>query len=192
MSQKLVIFCPYSDTKTHRNTIKHTPNPKHAQKMGIFCPFCYHFCHEFTRLRRFRLHALSHTPVNVRKNTNEQTSSHATHILYKMTLANPASMRGLEKLWRSVQNEHKKHALFLCDCSSISVRISVLFYATQYAHGKISTGKKKSIRVGDAAAVSIADNPLLCSAPHSVLTHATEIKWRKIIFVNDFTFIFKQ
>ena len=40
--------------------------------------------------------------------------------------------------------------------------------------------------------VSIADNPLLCSASHSVLTHATEIKWRKIIFVNDFTFIFKK
>ena len=72
------------------------------------------------------------------------------------------------------------------------MRISVLFYAMTSAHGKISTGKKKSIRGGDAAAVSIADNPLLCSAPHSVLTHATEIKWCKIIFVNDFTFIFKQ
>ena len=72
------------------------------------------------------------------------------------------------------------------------MHISVLFYATQYARGEISTGKKKSIRGGDASAVSIADNPLLCSATHSVLTHATKIKWRKIIFVNDFTFIFKQ
>lgn len=98
MSQKLGIFCPYSDTKTHRNTIKHTPNPKHAQFLGIFCPFCYHFCHEFTRLERLRRHALSHTTVNVRKNTNEQTSSHAAHILYKMTLANPALTRVLEKL----------------------------------------------------------------------------------------------
>ena len=172
--------------------MKHTPNPKHAQFLGIFCPFCCHFFHEFTRLRRFRRHALSHTPVNVRKNTNEQTSSHTSPILYKMTPANPALTRVLEKLWRSVQNEHKKHALFLWDCSSILVRISVLFYATQYAHGKISTGKKKGIRGGDASAVSIADNPLLCSASHSVLTHATEIKWCKIIFVNDFTFIFKQ
>ena len=172
--------------------MKLTYNPKPAQKVGIFCPFCYHFCHEFTQLGRFWRHALSHTPVNVRKNTNVQTSSHATHILYKMTLANPVSMRVLEKLWRSVQNEHKKHTLFLWCCSSISVRISVLFYAIQYARGEISTGKKKSIRGGDAAAVSIADNPLLCSASHSALTHATKIKWRKIIFVNDFTFIFKQ
>ena len=172
--------------------MKHTPNPKPAQKAGIFCPFCYHFCHEFTRRGRFWRHALSHTPVNVRKNTNEQTSSHAALILYKMTLAKPVSMRILEKLWRSVQNEHKKRTLFLCDCSSISVRISVLFYAIQYARGKISTRKKKGIRGGDASAVSIADNPLLCSAPHSVLTHATEIKLRKIIFINDFTFIFKQ
>ena len=172
--------------------MKCTYNPKSAQKAGIFCPFCYHFFHIFTRLERFRRHALSHTPVNVRKNTNVQTSSHATHILYKMAPANPALTRVLEKLWRSVQNEHKKRTLFLCDCSSILVRISVLFYAIAPTRGKISTGKKKSIRGGDASAVSIADNPLLCSAPHSVLTHATEIKWRKIIFVNDFTFIFKQ
>ena len=72
------------------------------------------------------------------------------------------------------------------------MHISALFYAIAPTRGEISTEKKKSIRWGDASAVSIADNPLLCSATHSVLTHATEIKWRKIIFVNDFTFIFKK
>ena len=47
--------------------MKHMPNPKQAQKAGIFCPFCLHFFHIFTRLRRLRRHAVTVYPCKFTK-----------------------------------------------------------------------------------------------------------------------------